>query len=94
MKTACTPGALRARPTVSIEMIFACASGERTNAAYSMPGQDDVVGVAAAPGDERRVLLALAARWPTHAVAVRSLLGRAHAAHVLAPARTRRRRRP
>ena len=44
VNTAITPGA-RARPTASIETIFACASGERTNAACSMPGSDDVVDV-------------------------------------------------
>ncbi len=36
VKTACTPGAALAAE-VSIETIFACASGERTNDAHSCP---------------------------------------------------------
>jgi hypothetical protein len=38
VKTASTPGRALAA-SVSIETIFACASGERTIAAYSMPGR-------------------------------------------------------
>ena len=38
VKTAYDAVARQRPPSVSIETIFACASGERTNAAHSCPG--------------------------------------------------------
>ena len=45
--------AARAAAEVSIEVILAWASGERTNDAHSIAGQRDVVDVAALAGDQR-----------------------------------------
>ncbi len=60
---------------VSIETMRACASGLRSAAPCSMPGQLDVVDVVALAADEARVLLALEA-----AEADRALLGGGHQA--------------
>ena len=55
MKTATTPGNARAA-SASIRRIRACASGLRRNAAWSIPGQDDVVDVPAGAGEDPAVL--------------------------------------
>ena len=55
------PSGAAARAEVSIETMRACASGLRSTAPCSMPGQRDVVDVVALAADEARVLLALAA---------------------------------
>ena len=56
VSTACTPGRARAA-AVSIDTIRACACGERSTAACSMPGQPQVVDVRDRSAHERRVFL-------------------------------------
>ncbi len=61
VRTASTPGAASAW-LLSIPLILACACGERTKHGIDLAGPVDVVGVAAAPGDEAQILLARDAR--------------------------------